>query len=301
MSASVYVSNTFLKPMLTKLDKEWAVYGSWDSVMNKESVIALATTVWDDINEAFMRQFPNLKIVCHLGIGTDNLDKEYIKKHDITLLSQPQAGIHDTSELALTLMLSLARKIIPNHLYAKANHWIENKPRFLGNNLLGKRLGLVGYGQIGQRIAKFASALDMTISYTARSNKNNEYHYYPEVTQLARNSDFLVLCCAGGQETQHIINAEVLEALGTDGYLINVARGSVVDQEALISALNNKRIAGAGLDVFCDEPAIPSTLRDLENVILSPHMGSSTHENLQLMYQLQANQLNQFLLNLVAC
>lgn len=292
---SVYVTNPMLKPMIPMLTQEWNVVKSWEDAYNAEEISALATTVWETIDETYLSQFPHLKIICHLGIGIDNIDLDYLTRHQITLKSQPQAGIHDTSELALTLMLSLARQIIPNHQYTQNNLWAEKKPRHLGNHLRYKQLGLVGLGQIGTRIAHFASAFEMEIAYTARTPRNTPYTYCADINKLAQISDFLIVCCSGGAQTQQLINHNVLQNLGPKGYLINVSRGSVVDQDALIDALEQGKIAGAGLDVYTHEPQVPERLRQLDNVVLSPHMGSSTHENLHLMYQLQAEQLNEYL------
>ncbi len=279
--------------MLPLLSQQWKVDLAWSTNANKESITALATTVWDSINADYLSQFPNLNLICHLGIGTDNIDKTYLEKHNIILLSQSNAGVHDTAELAFTLMLSLARKIIPNDKYTRANHWIENKPRFIGNHLRGKQLGLVGLGKIGSTIARFAEPFGMNIAYTTRNKMNSPYTFYPDATSLARASDFLIICCSGGTPTHHLINQTVLTHLGPNSYLINVSRGTVVDQHALIDALKNGTIAGAALDVYTDEPEVPFELRVLDNIILSPHMGSSTHENLDAMFQLQAQQLNQ--------
>jgi lactate dehydrogenase-like 2-hydroxyacid dehydrogenase len=294
MRKSVYITNAFLKPILPLLNRDWHAVGSWDSSVDKQSITALATTVWDPIDAQFLSQFPNLNIICHLGLGTDNLDKDYLTNHHITLLSQPHAGVYDTSELALTLMLSLARKIIPNHQYTRNNQWAQ---RAQGNHLRGKQLGLVGLGQIGSTIAKLALAFEMHIAYHARNKLVNDYRYYIDVNSLAAHSDFLIVCCAGGSETFHLINQSTLEHLGPNGYLINVARGSIVDEVALIQALQNATIAGAGLDVYAHEPEVPEALRMLDNVVLSPHMGSSTKENLHLMFTLQAQQLNDYLVD----
>ena len=300
MTPIVYLTNQFLKPIIPLLLPEWHVISGWDSNLDfdKFKVSALATTVWDRIDESYLSQFPNLKLICHLGIGTDNINKFYLKEHHISLLSQPNAGVHDTAELALTLILTLARKILANDRYIRENQWIENKPKFLGNHLFGKQLGLVGLGQIGLTVAKFADALNMNVSYTARNEKECSYHYYPDIKTLASNSDFLVICCSANADSHHLVDKTVLELLGPCGYLINVARGSIVDQNALIDALTNKVIAGAGLDVYSNEPEVPLKLQQLDNVVLSPHMGSSTRENLDSMFRLQAQQLNHYLQSL---
>lgn len=297
MNNTVYLTNPFLKPLLPLLNSNWQHDASWLSEVkeHKPQISALATTVWDTIDASFLSRFPNLQLICHLGIGTDNLDHNYLQQNNISLLSQPDAGVHDTAELALTLMLTLTRKIILNDRYARANEWAEQKPKHLGNHLLGKQLGLIGFGKIGSRIAQFAQAFGMDIAYTCKTDKRNSFVYCADVFSLASISDYLVICCSSNAETYHLINKEVLKNLGEQGYLINVARGSVVDQNALIEALQQNLIAGAGLDVYAQEPHIPVELRTLDNTVLSPHMGSSTQENLNCMFQLQAQQLNHYL------
>ncbi|CAM2902534.1 NAD(P)-dependent oxidoreductase [Legionella worsleiensis] len=296
MRSTVFLTNQFIKPIISLLDPEWHVLCAWEKNCSRDltKVSALATTVWDVIDDVFLLQFPNLKFISHLGIGTDNIDKNYLKKHQITLLSQPHSGVHDTAELALALMLTLSRKILTNDQYTRNNDWINNKPKYIGNHLSGKQLGLVGLGQIGLTIARFAEALNMTISYTARSKKECSYQFESDIRTLASKSDFLIICCSANEQSHHLVNKAVLECLGSKGYLINVARGSIVDEKALIEALDHQTIAGAGLDVFTNEPEVPLKLRGLSNVVLSPHMGSSTYENLDNMFQIQADQLNRF-------
>lgn len=297
MKQSVYLTNQFIEPIVPRLISDWNIFRGWTFVseMDKRRIVALATTVWDTVDDSFLIQFPNLKIITHLGIGTDNIDLHFLKQNNIALHSQPNAGVHDTAELAIALLLTLSRKIILNDRYTRNNDWSEKKPRFLGNHLLGKQLGLVGLGQIGAKIAQFAEPFGLKIAYTARNKKNNPYLYCSTVEALASISDFLIICCSGGLETQHLINKQVLDHLGPEGYLINVARGSIVDQNAMIHALQHHTIAGACLDVYQSEPEVPLALRQLDNVILSPHMGSSTKENLNQMFELQAKQLNQYL------
>lgn len=293
MNYSVYITNPFLDPIIPLLQPAWHVVSPADLQKEKASICALATSVWENIDADYLSQFPGLKVICHLGIGTYNIDCDYLKNHGITLFSQPTAGVHDTAELALTLMLSLSRRIVANDWYARTNHWVEKKPKLVGNHLLGKRLGLVGLGQIGSTVAHFAQAFGMEIAYNTRTKKETPYTYYNDIETLAAQSDFLILCCSGGPGTYHLINKKVLAQLGPQGYLINVCRGSVVDEIALIEALTKGTIAGAALDVYADEPAIPIALRELDNVLLSPHMGSSTKENLQIMFNTQAQQLNE--------
>lgn len=300
MKPVVYFINDFLKPVISSLNKDWIVYTADMSLGHeqKAQVKAIATSVWDKLDSVFLSQFPNLELLCHLGIGTDKIDTAFLKSKNIKLICQPQAGVYDTAELAISLMLCLARKIVPNHLYTAENQWPGGQKRNLGHHLYGKKLGLLGLGQIGLKIAEFAQVFSMDIAYAARSPKDKPYRFFHSIEKLADWSDFLIICCSGGISTKHLVNASVIEALGSSSYLINVARGSVVDEQALIQALENKSIAGAALDVYENEPEIPVALRKMDQVLHSPHMGSSTHENLDKMYRLQARQLNEYLIEL---
>jgi lactate dehydrogenase-like 2-hydroxyacid dehydrogenase len=197
----------------------------------------------------------------------------------------------DVADLALGLMLSVARRIPQAHQFVRAGDWVDG-PFPLARKLTGARLGLVGIGRIGQAIAKRAAAFDMSIAYTSRNERPDlPFTYYPSPKALAAQVDFLVAITPGGDGTRGLINAEVLAALGPKGFLINVARGSVVDQPALIQALKSKSIAGAGLDVYIDEPRVVPELRALDNVVLTPHMASGTMETRRAMANLALGNL----------
>jgi len=184
------------------------------------------------------------------------------------------------------LMLSLSRNIAQADHYVRAGRW-PSGPMPLGRKLSGARLGIVGLGRIGMAIAQRALAFNMSIAYTGRSEKpGSGFVFYPTAAQLAAEVDFLLVITPGGQGTRHLVNAEVLAALGPAGYLINVARGSVVDEQALIEALQSGAIAGAALDVFADEPNVPRVLWDMPNLVLTPHMASATHQTRQAMADL---------------
>ena len=197
----------------------------------------------------------------------------------------------DVADLAIGLMLSAARQLPAADRYVKDGKWTSG-PMPLARKMSGARLGIVGIGRIGQAIAHRALAFNMSIAYTAR-NKRTElpYAFYPTATELAANCDYLVVITPGGAGTLKLINAEVLKALGPEGILVNVARGSVVDQEALIHALQNGVIAGAGLDVFENEPNVPEALRAIPHVVLAPHVGSATRQTRQAMADLAFNNL----------
>jgi lactate dehydrogenase-like 2-hydroxyacid dehydrogenase len=190
------------------------------------------------------------------------------------------------ADLAMGLVLSVGRAIPQADQFVRAGQW-PNGPMALGRKVSGARLGIVGLGRIGKAIAQRARAFGMSIAYTARTEKpDSGFQFYRSAAELAANVDFLVAITPGGAGTKHLINAEVLKALGPRGFLINVARGSVVDEEALIAALQNGTIAGAGLDVFANEPHVPEALWSLRNVVLTPHMASATTETRQAMADL---------------
>jgi len=196
--------------------------------------------------------------------------------------------------LAMGLILSIGRRIPQSDKFVRNGDWVS-EPFTMTRKVTGTRLGMVGLGRIGQAISKRAAAFDMTIAYTGRRAKTNApFRYYPTASELAANSDYLVVAVPGGDDTKNMINAQVLKALGPKGIVINIARGSVVDQTALIQALKDKSIAGAGLDVFWDEPNIDPQFFKLQNVVLTPHNGSNTHETRRAMADLALANLKAF-------
>jgi lactate dehydrogenase-like 2-hydroxyacid dehydrogenase len=197
----------------------------------------------------------------------------------------------DVADLAIALMLCAARQLPAADRFVRSGDW-EKGAMPLQRKLSGARLGLVGIGRIGQTIARRAAAFDMSIAYTARTRKDDlPFTYYPNAVELAAHSDFLVVITPGGAGTRKMIDRAVLQALGPRGYLINVARGSVVDEAALIEALEQGVIGGAALDVFESEPRVPQRLKDLPQVVLTPHVGSATHQTRQAMADLAMRNL----------
>lgn len=239
------------------------------------------------VSGALMAQLPALEMVSIMGVGYDGVDVATALKRKITVTHTPHVLNDEVADLALGLMLSIARRIPQADRYVRSGCWGTDGPMPLARKMSGARLGIVGLGRIGQAIADRAAAFGMSIAYTARSAKAGlAYPYYPDAEKLAAEVDFLVAITPGGAGTFHMINAAVLKALGPRGYLINVARGSVVDEAALVDALQNKVIAGAGLDVFETEPRPLEALYKLDNVVLTPHMASATHETRQAMADL---------------
>ena len=239
------------------------------------------------VSRALIAQLPALEVVSIMGVGYDKVDVAAAKERGIPVTHTPNVLNDEVADLAIGLMLSVARRIPLADRYVREGKWESQGNMPLARKMSGARLGIIGLGRIGQAIAKRAQAFDMSIAYTGRTQRTEIPHpYYPSAKELAANVDFLVAITPGGEGTRKMIDREVLRALGPRGFLINVARGTVVDESALIEALRAGEIAGAGLDVFEDEPRVPQALREMVNVVLTPHMASATHETRQAMADL---------------
>jgi lactate dehydrogenase-like 2-hydroxyacid dehydrogenase len=246
------------------------------------------------IDAGYMALFPALQMISVCGVGYDGIDVAAAKKRGIMVTHTPDVLNDDVADLALGLLLAVARKIPAADKFTRNADWLDG-PFQLTRKLTGAKLGMVGMVRIGQAIAKRAAAFDMDIAYTSRNPRTDvSYRYVATPTALAAEVDFLVIITPGGAGTKNLINADVLKALGPQGFLVNVARGSVVDQAALIEALQKKMIAGAGLDVFVDEPNVPAELRKLDNVVLTPHIASGTVETRKAMSALALANLDAF-------
>ena len=246
------------------------------------------------VDRKLLAMFPNVKMISIFGVGYDGIDVAAAQERGIQVTHTPDVLTDDVADLAMGLILSIGRRIPQSDKFVRNADWVS-EPFTMTHKVTGTRLGVVGLGRIGQAIAKRAAAFDMTIAYTGRRAKTNApFRYYPTASELAANSDYLVVAVPGGDDTKNMINAQVLKALGPKGIVINIARGSVVDQTALIQALKDKSIAGAGLDVFWDEPNIDPQFFKLQNVVLTPHNGSNTHETRRAMADLALANLNAF-------
>jgi lactate dehydrogenase-like 2-hydroxyacid dehydrogenase len=226
------------------------------------------------VDAALIERLPALEIIAINGVGYDGVDLDTAKAHEIRVTNTPDVLTDDVADLAIGLWLAVERRIAANDAVVRGGEW--NVP--LARRASGRRIGIFGLGRIGQAIARRAEPFGGEILYAARSEKPVAWQFVRDVTALAAACDVLILAAPGGAETQGIVDAAVLAALGSDGVLINVARGSLVDQRALVAALEAGGIAGAGLDVFADEPAVPDVLKTMSTVVLSPHQGSATVE-----------------------
>lgn len=239
-------------------------------------VAILAEGVNFPVTAAVMARFPKLEIVANLGVGYDNIDAAHAAAHGIAVTNTPDVLTEETADTAFGLLLNAVRQFPAAERYLRAGHWLE-KPFPLTASLRGRTLGILGLGRIGKAIARRGEAFGLTIAYhNRRPAQDVSWHYCASALDLARACDILMVAVPGGGETSRIIDADVLAALGPDGILINIARGSVVDEPALIAALQNRTILAAGLDVFDKEPLVPQALIDMEHVVLLPHVGSAS-------------------------
>jgi len=256
-------------------------------------VRAIAASGESKVSAGLIAQLPALELVSVMGVGYDGVDVAAALARGVKVTHTPGVLNDDVADLALGLMLCAARQLPAADRYVREGRWLAAGPMPLARKMSGARLGIVGMGRIGQAIATRAAAFGMSIAYTARSARPS----LPTPAALAAQSDFLVVITPGGAGTRKLINAEVLAALGSSspqrGILINVARGSVVDEEALIDALERGVIASAGLDVFEDEPRVPERLCALPQVVLAPHIGSATQATRQAMADLAFGNLRE--------
>lgn len=243
------------------------------------------------VSGELIAQLPALEIISVMGVGYDGIDVPAAKARGVTVTHTPDVLNDDVADLALALMLAFSRQLVRADAFVRSGEWSRG-PLELGRKMSGARLGLVGIGRIGQGIARRAAAFDMQVAYTARNARPDlPYAYFPDAAALAAQSDYLVVITPGGAATRKLVDAKVLRALGPRGVLVNVARGSVVDEAALIEALESKAIAGAALDVFENEPEVPQRLRQFPNVLLAPHIGSATQTTRQAMADLVVTNL----------
>lgn len=235
------------------------------------------------VQAGLMDRLPNLEIIASFGVGYDNIDIAAAKARHIRVTNTPDVLNDAVAELAIGLMIALARRIPQGHQFVRAGQWPGGNFG-LFSELTGKTVGILGLGRIGKEIAVRAQAMKMRVVYHGRSAQPAmPYVYYDDLEDMARDSDWLVLIAPGGKGTDGIVSRKVLEALGPEGRLVNVARGTLVDEPAMVELLQTGGLGGAALDVFEKEPDVPQALFALDTVVLSPHQGSATHQTRDAM------------------
>lgn len=288
-----------LMPSLNEaLHRDYAVHEYWEIADKSQffgqqgsKIEAIVTRAGAEVSETLMKQLPALEIVASFSVGLDHVDLTSARELRIAVTNTPEVLNDAVADTALALLLATTRRICLADRYVREGKWVDNSFP-LGVGLRGKVCGIVGLGGIGREIASRAQAFGLEVRYHGPRKKNDvPYRYYESLEELACDSDFLILSLPGGEATKHVIDRKILRALGQQGILINVARGSVVNERDLVEALNSNDIAGAGLDVFENEPRVPDELKTMENVVLLPHIASGTVETREAMAQLVLDNL----------
>jgi len=288
----------FYPPSFESMERDFSVHKLWQA-KDRAALIAevagrvrgIQTTGGHGADAKLMAALPRLEIISCFGVGVDAVDLDAAKKRGVIVTNTPDVLNDCVADLAMGLTVATLRRIILGDRFVRAGSWLKGGLP-LAQKVGGKTMGILGYGRIGKAIAKRAEAFGMRIVYHGRKPQADVTHkYYAKLVDMARDCDVLMVICPGGAATHHIVNAEVLKALGPEGTLINVARGSVVDEQALVKALTDGSLGAAGLDVFESEPKVPEALLGMDQVVLQPHVGSATHETRKAMGDLTVDNL----------
>jgi len=298
MKPDLLVVGPMYPPTLAALDAAYTTHKLWlapdrEAFLNSvaDRIGAAATSGTRGMDAATMDKLPKLKIISHFGVGVDSIDTDAAKKRGITIANTPDVLNEDVADIAFALLLATVRKIPAGDRYVRSGNWLKGAMP-LTDTIQGKTLGIIGLGRIGRSIVKRAEAFNLKIAYTGPNRKKDvPYEFYPVAVTLAAESDFLIASCPGGEATRGVVSRSVLEALGPTGVFVNISRGSVADETALVELLKEGKLGGAGLDVFVDEPRVPEALFAMDNVVLQPHVGSATHPTRLAMGQLVVDNL----------
>jgi hydroxypyruvate reductase len=255
---------------------------------------AVVTTGGIGVDATLIDALPALKVIVSRGVGFDKIDLDASRRRGVAVSNTPGVLTECVADLAFGALIAVARNLCTADRFVRRGAWQGG--RFpLSSRVSGKRLGILGMGRIGRTVARRALGFDMDVRYhDVQPFAEVAFPYEPSLIELARWCDFLVITAAGGASTRNMVSKDVIEAIGQDGYIINASRGTVIDEPALVDALANKRLAGAALDVFADEPNVPAALLPLDNVVLLPHIASSTRETFQAMEDLVLANLRSF-------
>jgi lactate dehydrogenase-like 2-hydroxyacid dehydrogenase len=294
----IVVAPQLYRPVMERLESEFAIHSLWEAkeplaflAPVADRVRAFASFTSYPVPAKLMEALPRLEIIAAMSVGTDHIDLAAARARGIAVTNAPDVLTDCVADLGMGLAVNLARNLVAADRFVRAGDWTRGVFP-LATKLGGATMGIVGLGRIGTAVAKRAEAFGMRIVYYGRRRAPGVvYPFYDDLAAMARDSDYLMLTCPGGEATRHLVDATVIAALGPEGMLVNIARGSVVDQPALIAALQSHQLGGAALDVYADEPRVPEALLKLDNVVLAPHIASATHATRRAMGDLMVDNL----------
>jgi len=293
MKPDLLMVGPMFKPTQAVLEASYTPHKLWEApdrdaflASVAERIVTAATTGSRGMDDATMAKLPKLKLIAHFGVGVDSIDVEAAARRGIAISNTPDVLTEDVADVALALLLAAIRKVPQGDRYVREGHWLKG-PMALTQSVQGKTVGIVGLGRIGKAIARRCEAFNLKVAYQGRNKQAGvAYPYFADAVSLARECDILVVAAPGGPETRHLVNREVMEALGPEGCVVNIARGSLIDEAAMVEALKSGKLGSAGLDVFDKEPSVPEALLALDNVVVQPHVGSATVPTRTAMGQL---------------
>lgn len=290
-------------PTQERLDTHYTIHRHWSDADPAALLARVAPTCQvvvtnggRGIEAAVLRQLPQVKLVSCFGVGVDAVDVDYCRQHGIAVTNTPDVLTDDVADLAIAMMLAVLRRVVEADRFVRDGKWLKGGFP-LGTAVAGRKVGVIGFGRIGQAIADRALAFKAEIAYQGPRRKPVDHRYFASLVEMADWADVLIAATPGGAATRGIISREVLTALGPRGIFVNISRGSVVDQPALVDLLTQGGLGGAGLDVFTDEPTVPEALFSLDTVVLQPHQGSGTHQTRQKMGDLTVDNVDAFFAN----
>jgi hydroxypyruvate reductase len=299
MKPEILMIAPMMPSVMNALETAYTVHKLWEATDRQELMARVATSIRGvatngsvGIGGEIINALPNLEIIACYGVGVDAIDLVTAKTRGIPVTTTPDVLTADVADMAVGLMIATSRRLVRGDRYVRNLEWGQKGEMPLTRRVTGKRAGIVGLGRVGKALAKRLTAFEMNISYTdVKAQSDQPYNFVADLTELARGSDFLIVTAAGGAASRKMVNQTVLEALGAKGTLINVSRGSIVDEEALVAALEAETLGAAGLDVFFNEPNVPEALFKFENVVLMPHHSSGTIESRSAMGELIVDNL----------
>lgn len=296
----IFIAGLMYPEILTKFKNSYTVFhiqseadfASIPDSWSKECRV-FVTNSGTGVDGNRLAALPGVKLVANFGVGVDLIDVSYCAQNGIAVSNTPGVITDDVADLTMALLLATVRRVVAADSFVREGKWSEGHFP-LGRSIRDMKIGIVGLGAIGQEVARLCQAFGTSIGYSGPRRKPVEYTYYQSLEELACWSDVLIAACPGGEETRGLISAAVLDSLGHNGIFINIARGSVVDEQALVERLASGTILGAGLDVFATEPNLPEQLLKLDNVVLQPHLGAATHRSRLKMGELTLANVSAF-------